>query len=162
MLSTFGMDPSTAPPGTPQAPPAEGGIETSLLAAILTPGRLSVVFQPIFDVTSPDPKMYGVECLIRGPRGTNAEKPSVLFEYVRRRHEEAATDRACVAAVFSESAQIPKPPRLSFNVHASTLGRDEGFARYVADAAQANGLSSREIVVEIVEHAPPFDVPGFR
>src|SRR5512145_1788428 len=140
----------------------DSGIETSLLAAILTPGRLSVVFQPIFDVSTPEPKMFGVEALIRGPRGTNAEKPSVLFEYVRRRHEEAATDRACVAAVFAEVALLPHQPHVSVNVHASTLGRDDGFARFVADSAQANRLSSRDIVVEIVEHAPPFDVPGFR
>ena len=156
------MERPQASQDSPHGPAAESGIETSLLAAILTPGRLSVVFQPIFDVSNPEPRMYGLECLIRGPRGTNAEKPSVLFEYVRRRHEEAATDRACLATVFAETALLPYQPRINVNVHASTLGRDDGFARFVADSAQANGLSSRNIVVEIVEHAPPFDVPGFR
>ena len=162
MLPAFGMERPEPSPDSALSLPPEGGLETSLLAAILTPGRLSVVFQPIFDVSSREPRMYGVEALIRGPRGTNAEKPSVLFEYVRRRHEEAATDRACVAAVFAETALLPYQPRMSVNVHASTLGRDDGFARFVADSAEANNLSSREIVVEIVEHAPPFDVPGFR
>ena len=156
------MERPQAPPDIQHGIPLEGGIETSLLAAILTPGRLSVVFQPIFDVTNSEPRMYGVEALIRGPRGTNAEKPTVLFEYVRRRHEEAATDRACFATIFAEAALLPKQLLFSVNVHASTLGRDDGFAGFVADTAQANGLSSRNIVVEIVEHAPPFDVPGFR
>lgn len=156
------MERPQAPPDIQHGIPLEGGIETSLLAAILTPGRLSVVFQPIFDVTNSEPRMYGVEALIRGPRGTNAEKPTVLFEYVRRRHEEAATDRACFATIFAEAALLPKHLLFSVNVHASTLGRDDGFAGFVADTAQANGLSSRNIVVEIVEHAPPFDVPGFR
>jgi EAL domain-containing protein (putative c-di-GMP-specific phosphodiesterase class I) len=136
--------------------------EPSLLDLILEPGRLRVVFQPIFEVGAETPELFGLECLIRGPRGTNAERPAVLFEYVRRKRAEAATDRACVAAALGEAGGLPGVPRLSANVHASTLGRDPGFPAFFLDHAEKAGLETSRLVVEIVEHAPPLDVPSFR
>lgn len=136
-------------------------VEPSLLDAILSPGHLSVVFQPIFEVES-GPLLFGLECLIRGPRGTNAERPAVLFEYVRRKRAEAVTDRACIATILPEAATLPGEPRLSLNVHASTLGRDLGFPNYLLEQATGAHIAPSRLVVEIVEHAPPLDVPGFR
>jgi EAL domain-containing protein (putative c-di-GMP-specific phosphodiesterase class I) len=133
-----------------------------LLDLILQPGSLSVVFQPIFEVGAARPQLFGLECLIRGPRGTNAERPSVLFEYVRRKRAEAAADRACVATALGEARRLPPVPRLSLNVHASTLGRDLGFPAFLLDRAAAAGIEPSRLVVEIVEHAPPLDVPSFR
>jgi EAL domain-containing protein (putative c-di-GMP-specific phosphodiesterase class I) len=129
---------------------------------LLEPGRLSVVFQPIFEVGSGRLKLYSLECLIRGPKGTNAERPVVLFDYVRRKRAEALIDRACVAAALAEGALLPGEMRLNVNVHASTLARDFGFPDFLLARAAAAGLAPERLVVEIVEHAPPLDVPGFR
>jgi EAL domain-containing protein (putative c-di-GMP-specific phosphodiesterase class I) len=136
--------------------------ETTLLDTVLLPGQLSVVFQPIFEVDSGAPRLHALECLIRGPRGTNAERPNVMFEYVRRKRAEAAVDRACVATALAEAATLPGEPRLSVNVHASTLGRDTGFHAYLLERAVAVGIAPARLVVEIVEHSPPLDVPSFR
>jgi EAL domain-containing protein (putative c-di-GMP-specific phosphodiesterase class I) len=136
--------------------------EATLLDTLLEPGRLSVVFQPIFEVGSNRLKLHGLECLIRGPRGTNAERPAVLFEYARRKRAEAAVDRACVAAVFAEASQLPGSPNLNVNAHASTLGRDLGFPAFLLDRAAEAGITPGRLVLEIVEHSPPLDVPGFR
>jgi EAL domain-containing protein (putative c-di-GMP-specific phosphodiesterase class I) len=136
--------------------------DAPLLDAILEPGRLSVVFQPIFNVGDPQPGLFGLECLIRGPRGTNAERPMVLFEYVRRKHAEAVVDRACIATALAEVGLLPGAPRVSLNVHASTLGRDPGFPDFLLGRAQEAHVGGTRLVVEIVEHAPPLDVPGFR
>jgi EAL domain-containing protein (putative c-di-GMP-specific phosphodiesterase class I) len=136
--------------------------ESTLLDLILQPGSLSVVFQPIFEVGADTPVLFGLECLIRGPRGSNAQRPAVLFEYVRRKRAEASTDRACVASALGEAAGLPTVPRLSLNVHASTLGRDPGFPAFVLSHAEKAGIEATRLVVEIVEHAPPLDVPGFR
>jgi len=136
--------------------------DPTLLDALLEPGRLSVVFQPIFEVGVAPAQLWAVECLIRGPRGTNAERPNVLFEYVRRKRAEAAVDRACVATALAEAASLPGAPRLSLNVHASTLGRDPGFHDFLLERAAEAGIARRRLVVEIVEHAPPLDVPSFR
>jgi len=136
--------------------------EPTLLDQILEPGRLSVVFQPIFEVGAQEPRLFGLECLIRGPGGTNGARPAVLFEYVRRKRAEAATDRACVAAALEVAGQLPLIPRLSLNVHASTLARDPGFPTFLLERAREASIPVDLIVVEIVEHAPPLDVPGFR
>jgi EAL domain-containing protein (putative c-di-GMP-specific phosphodiesterase class I) len=136
--------------------------ETTLLDAILEPGRLSAVFQPIFEVGVSSPRLHAVECLIRGPRGTNAEGPAVLFEYVRRKRSEAAVDRACVSTALREAASLPCSPLLSLNVHASTLGRDTGFTAHLLEQAARAGIAAGRLIVEIVEHSPPLDVPSFR
>ena len=137
--------------------------EPTLLDTILEPGRLSVVFQPIFEVVGTmRPTLHAVESLIRGPRGTNAERPSVLFEYVRRKRAEALVDRACIAAALAEASTLPTIPKLSVNVHASTLGRDAGFPTFLLERARAAGIVPTRLIVEIVEHSPPLDVPSFR
>jgi len=136
--------------------------DATLLDTLLEPGRLSVVFQPIFEVGSGRLKIYSVECLIRGPRGTNAERPAVLFEYVRRKRAEGPIDRACVAAALAEGALLPGAMKLNVNVHASTLARDLGFPAFLLDRTASARIPPERLVVEIVEHAPPLDVPGFR
>jgi len=136
--------------------------DPTLLDLLLEPGQLSVVFQPIYEVGSAAPHLFALECLVRGPRRTNAERPNVLFDYVRRKRAEAAVDRACVATALAEAGQLPGEPRLSLNVHASTLGRDPGFVAFLLEQARLARVDRHRLVVEIVEHAPPLDVPSFR
>ncbi len=136
--------------------------DATLLDTLLEPGRLSVVFQPIFEVGSGRLKLYSLECLIRGPKGTNAERPAVLFEYVRRKRAEGLIDRACVAAALAEGALLPGEMKLNVNVHASTLARDFAFPAFLLERAREARIAPERLVVEIVEHAPPLDVPGFR
>ncbi len=142
-----------------QSVPAE---TRTLLDDILEPGRLSVMFQPIFELAAPRPTLHAVECLIRGPRGTNLERPAVLFEYVRRKRTEALVDRACISAAFAEASSLAGVPRLSVNVHASTLARDGSFPAFLLDSAARSSIDPGRLIVEIVEHAPPLDVPSFR
>jgi EAL domain-containing protein (putative c-di-GMP-specific phosphodiesterase class I) len=137
-------------------------IERCLLDEILAPGNLSVCFQPVLQVRPGHVKTHYFEALIRGPRGTSAETPAILFEYARRKSRESAVDRACVVAVLDAARGLPKDAGLGINVHASTLAMDAGFVAFLADAARERGLSARHLVVEVVEHAPPWDVVGFR
>jgi EAL domain-containing protein (putative c-di-GMP-specific phosphodiesterase class I) len=135
----------------------------TLLDDILAPGRLSVVFQPIFETGAAHPRLFALECLIRGPRGTNAERPEVLFDYIRRKQAEYAVDRACVATALAEAGRLPGEPRLSLNAHAATLDRDPGFRAFLLDRAGEAGIDPRRLVVEIVEATPPrLGGPSFR
>jgi len=135
----------------------------TLLDVILAPGGLSVVFQPIFEITAARPRLYALECLIRGPRGTNAERTDVLFDYIRRKQAECAADRACVTAALAEASRLPGEPRLSLNVHAATIGRDPGFRTLLLDQTREAGIDPHRLVVEIVEATPPhLDGPSFR
>jgi EAL domain-containing protein (putative c-di-GMP-specific phosphodiesterase class I) len=136
--------------------------ERLLLSRILAPGSLSVKFQPVVDVHTPRATTHYFEALIRGPWGTSAEMPTILFEYARRIHKEAAVDLACVEAVLDASRDLPAQAMLGINVHASTLAMDARFVEYLEAAVEAKGLAKRRLVVEIVEHAPPGDLAGFK
>jgi EAL domain-containing protein (putative c-di-GMP-specific phosphodiesterase class I) len=135
--------------------------ESSLLDAILKPGALSVAFQPILGLDEHGLQLHALECLVRGPKGTNLERADVLFEYVRRKREESLVDRACIKSILKEARGLPGPPHLCINVHASTLGRDHDFLQYVSDIAERCGLPLCRLTVEIVEHSPYWDGPSF-
>jgi len=134
---------------------------TDLLDTLLEPGGLTVHFQPIVEIVGSTHHVYGFESLIRGPKGTNLESADVLFDYVRRKREESLVDRACVRAAFEAARGLTGSPRISVNVHASTLGRDHEFLVFLGDVADVNAIALSDLTVEIVEHAPPWDGRSF-
>ena len=134
--------------------------DADLLQRILSPGALRVFFQPVCEAANRRPHYY--EGLVRGPVGTTVESPEVLFEYVRRKNRSADADRACVRAILQEARHLPSDTRLGLNIHASTLALDPEFLNFLGDTAAANAIAPSRLVVEIVEHAPPWDVKGFR
>jgi EAL domain-containing protein (putative c-di-GMP-specific phosphodiesterase class I) len=135
----------------------------SALNRILQPGAITPVYQPIFRVSEGEAiHIEGVECLSRGPRGTNFEAADVLFEYVRLKREESLVDRACIVAAFRGASTLPSSLRLGVNVHASTLGRDHGFIPFLQSTAAATGIELTRVVIEVVEHAPPWDGISFQ
>jgi EAL domain-containing protein (putative c-di-GMP-specific phosphodiesterase class I) len=133
----------------------------SLLERVLEPGGLRALFQPIFELAGDKRRLHGLECVMHGPAGTNVENTDVLFEYARRKRAEGAVDRACVTAALREAARLPGEPRLSLNVHASTLARDHEFGVFLGDAASSRGISVDRITVEILEHTLPGDSSSF-
>jgi len=135
---------------------------SAVLDAILAPGALQVAFQPIVEVQGRDRRIHGIECLIRGPRGSNLEPAPVLFEYVRRKREEIALDRVCVEAVLEAVRGLPRELPLSLNVHAATLERDPEFVVFLTDAVEARSIELSRLTVEVVEHAPLWSGPSFR
>jgi EAL domain-containing protein (putative c-di-GMP-specific phosphodiesterase class I) len=136
--------------------------ECCLLDRILEPGSLSVRLQPVLELCGERVRPDYFEALIRGPQGTSAESPAILFEYARKKSKESMVDRACVEAILAETAVLPADYVLGINVHASTLAMDEGFVEFLAARLRARGISPHRTVVEVVEHAPPWDVVGFR
>src|SRR5512142_1427359 len=103
----------------------------TLLDTILEPGSLAPVFQPIFDFHGRERDLHSLECLMRGPKGTSVERADILYAYLRLKRGEIAVDRACMRAALESAAALPNEPRISVNVHASTLGRDADFVRYL-------------------------------
>jgi len=132
-----------------------------LIDRILAPGGLRAVLQPVYRISGDDRAVHAVECLARGPSGSNGESASVLFDYVRRKREEPRVDRACVAAALSAVREVAEEVRICVNVHASTLARDETFPAFFAALLKACRVDPRRIILELVEHAPALDVTGF-
>ncbi|HEV2348756.1 MAG TPA: EAL domain-containing protein [Terriglobia bacterium] len=132
----------------------------TLLDTILKPGSLMPVFQPIFEIHGEERELHYLECLMRGPKGTSVERADILFGYVRRKREEISVDRACMRAALQATSMLPFEPNISVNVHASTLGRDAGFVSYLKGLADDWGITSNRLTVELIEHAPFWDVAG--
>jgi EAL domain-containing protein (putative c-di-GMP-specific phosphodiesterase class I) len=128
---------------------------------ILEPNGMSIVFQPIYQLKAEGWRLHALEALTRGPAGTNFESAPVLFEYVRRKREESLVDRECVSRALKAARELRGHPRLTVNVHASTLGRDQGFVTFVQDALGAAEIAAQRLVVEIVEHSPFWDGRSF-
>lgn len=133
----------------------------SLLDLVLRPGSLSVRFQPIVDLSGERPRPHAIECLIRGPRGTTLESPNTLFEFARRKREEAVVDRAAVAAIAAACSTLHPESRIHVNVHASTLGRDDGFVGYLTRLFARHSVALDQLVVEIVEHSDYVEEKSF-
>lgn len=125
----------------------------TMLDTLLAPGSLTTLFQPI--VEEPSRRVHAFECLTRGPVGTNFHSADVLFEYARRKGAEGILDRACASqALVTAARELPANVDVAINIHASTLGRDTGFARDLERLASAHDFASSRVIVEIVEHAP--------
>lgn len=133
------------------------------LDSLLAPGSLSTRFQPIYTAAGDDRRVELLECLTRGPEGSNMHSAGVLFEYVRRKGQEATLDRLCVASALRTIAMqaLRIRPRLSLNVHAATLERDPRFVSFFVGCAEASLVPLSNLTLEIVEHAPSWSGPGF-
>jgi EAL domain-containing protein (putative c-di-GMP-specific phosphodiesterase class I) len=134
-------------------------MKKSLLETVLDPRELSVRFQPIFRIGDGENQVHSVEALIRGPRGTNFESAVMLFDYVRRKHEERSVDHSCLEAICMEAVHLPPSLRINVNMHAVTLGHNPGFVETLCRRAKKHSLSLDRFTVEIVEHAPLCDIP---
>jgi len=131
----------------------------SLWDRIVEPDGLTTVFQPIFRIAGKQRSAYAFEALTRGPKGTNIERSDVLFEYVRRKHRESEVDLLAIGAALREARDLPGEPSLSLNVHAATLERDDSLAGSLAVLCAENAVPLERIIIEIVEHAPPWSGP---
>jgi EAL domain-containing protein (putative c-di-GMP-specific phosphodiesterase class I) len=131
------------------------------LDALLQPGGITSVFQPICAVNDGHWSIASFECLSRGPKGTNFESANVLFDYVRLKREETLVDRACIKIALAAAHVLRPETHLGINVHASTLGRDSGFVDFLRGAADANEIAFQHLTIEVVEHAPPWDGLAF-
>lgn len=127
-----------------------------LLSLLMQPGALRAVFQPVFDLATPNPTIHYFEGLIRGPRGTNVERPEVLFSYARRKHAEAEVDRASLATILQASRALP-PLSIAVNVHTATLATDFGFLDFLEDLLSRTGMGPERLVLELVEHGDAWD-----
>jgi len=134
----------------------------TLIDTLKRPGAIRVEFPPILCVRGGPPRLYALEALSRGPRGSNVERPDVLFEYARRKGEESQVDSICIAEALASGSTLPGKPRLSMNVHGSTLGNVPHFAEHFLDAAESYDIAPERLMLEIVEHRAGWTMDSFR
>jgi EAL domain-containing protein (putative c-di-GMP-specific phosphodiesterase class I) len=127
-----------------------------LIETLLDPAGLEVRFQPVFELSGEagERRLLTLEALIRGPRGSNMEAPAVLFDYVRRKREEVAMDRVCVARALEAAAGLGRPVNLSININAATLSRDPEFLTFLGDEAEEHAIPLSRLTLEVSHRAP--------
>jgi EAL domain-containing protein (putative c-di-GMP-specific phosphodiesterase class I) len=109
-------------------------------------------FQPIFEIGAGASAMHSVEALTRGPEGTQFEDASVFFDYLRKLRQEVRADRRCVAAAIRRAARAGAP-RLSLNVHPTTLERDENFPSLLFAVLDEHAYDPARVSIEIIEES---------
>ena len=117
-------------------------------------GPVTLAFQPIVALAAPH-AVYSIEALTRGPRGTQFEDPAVFFEYLRQTRQEARADRRCVAAAVRAAASCDRTelPRVSINVHPSTIERDAEFPSFLGSLLAAERFDPSRVILEIIEES---------
>src|SRR5258706_1318196 len=122
--------------------------------------NLLVFVQPIFDVTRTPPALHALECLIRGPKGSDLEMPAALFELVRTYKSEARFDVACLEVQLEKVSPLPGEPRISLNIHAATLCGDPGFPRFLDGLAWGSAVAPARLTLEIGDYGPHAEDPA--
>lgn len=128
----------------------------TLLDRLLAPGALTTLFQPIVEVQPNGRSLFAFEALTRGPARTNIERSEVLFEYVRRKGREAQVDLLAIGTAMARAHSLPVLPALCLNVHAATLDKESRLPLWLAELAREHKIRGDQLVVEIIEHAPPW------
>ncbi len=117
---------------------------------ILETGGISIWFQPILELQQNSKRLYAVECLARGPVGTNLESPKVLFEYVRRKREEVTVDFICLEQALKTGGSLPYKPNLSINIHASTVVRAPHLVQFLCLKCEEYNISPSRVTLELI------------
>ena len=128
-----------------------------LLELILDQKQLQTHYQPIVRCNTGNHPFAFVECLIRGPKGTNLEIPDVLFEYARRKHVESTLDMLALRCFLSEMTWLCGL-QFSVNFHASTLSRDRVISSKIIGELQNADISPTRLFVEVIEAVPELNM----
>ncbi len=115
---------------------------------------LRVVLHPIVRRLESGVELAGVECLTRGPRGTNLEHPAVLFGYARQIGREAEIDLACIRGALTGLAGFEAPRPVFLNVHGAAIEKEGDWIERFLEIVELTDFAPSELVLEIVEHLP--------
>ena len=123
---------------------------SSAIEEVINDELLRTVFQPIVDLGSG--ATMGLECLTRGPEGSELESPAALFAAAGAAGLVTELDWACrVAAIRTAlDRQVEKHLHLFINIEPSSFARR--VPEHVSDVIR-QGLHELSIVIEITERA---------
>lgn len=130
------------------------------LKTFTLPGPLGVLVQPIVETSGGNVRIFAVECLTRGPRGTRLHEASPLFDYVRRRGLELEMDHACITKAL-RTAPAGGDYQISINVHPTTVADRNDFVAFLIRESERAGVALSRLILEIGEQTPAADVRAY-
>ncbi len=129
---------------------------------IIGTGGIRSACQPIVQIDGPKLIVNSVELLTLLPEDSLIRNAATLYDHARRCEAEPQLDRYCATVALEAARSLPEPLGLSFDVQLATLEEDMGFAGHVSEAAARFDLDNSDIMLEVVEHAPPWNGPALQ
>ncbi len=125
--------------------------QAQALRQLIAEQRLSIVFQPIWDLAHQ--RTLGYEALMRPDSCYGFQGPQEAFDIAERMGHTHELDAVCRAAILARAHELPADALLFINVTPQTLDHDLLAGTTLAEAVQAAGLRPDQVVLEITERA---------
>jgi diguanylate cyclase (GGDEF)-like protein len=122
---------------------------TDTVRHLIDDARVSVVYQPIWDLESQ--RLLGVEALMRPHADYGLPGPAEAFdlaEQVGRVHD---LDALCVERALQHVPPLPDGALLFLNLSPQTLELDAKGSGWLLDAVEGAGLAPDRVVIEVTE-----------
>ena len=127
---------------------------------IIRNGRLTPHFQPIIDLQKG--VIIGYESLIRGPSDSPLHPPSVLFETAIRLNRLVELELLCRDINIEFFSRLNLPGKLFLNISPKALTQPSFPRGFTKQSLEKHGLSCDQLVIELTEDYPIFDVDPVR
>ncbi len=125
---------------------------------LLASNDLAAWFQPVLDLHSG--LIVGYEGLVRGPADSPLHSPARLFGEAENLGLSAEAEIATRLVVIRRFAELALPGRLYLNVSPASLTHPDLRNGKTAKMLEAAGLSPQQVVIELTENKPFFNVDG--
>ncbi len=125
--------------------------KTRAARRLLSEGKVSVAFQPIWNLTSGTVQAF--EALIRPDPSYGLSGPQELFdtiEQIGRAHE---LDVICIQAILARAAELPPDAQIFLNLSPQSLVHDLLTGATLLEAVVRAGLEPSRVVLEITERS---------
>lgn len=131
------------------------------LQAILERGEVVTLLQPILDLA--DRSVLGHEVFSRGPSGSPLEDPERLFEAAEHLGRSVDLERLCRRrALLTSASRLTPGAKLFLNTSAPALHDPQLAGDGFLGELDAQGLSPRDVVLELKERVAVEDRPAQR
>lgn len=121
----------------------------TLLRDCLSGTALRTTFQPVLDLRNG--RVYGYEALTRGPAGSGAESPLVLFEMARGHGVGGELELAAVRNAISRFTALGRDGKLFVNFSPGVIAERPGDVADVLALVRRAGMPPKRLVIELSE-----------
>ncbi len=122
---------------------------TDLVRRLIDEARLSVVFQPIWDLESQ--RLLGIEALMRPHPADGLSGPAEAFDLAEQIGRVHDLDVLCVGRALQDVPELPEGALLFLNLSPQTLDLDAAGSEWLLDAVERAGVAPDRVVIEVTE-----------
>ncbi len=118
---------------------------------LIAEGDLAMALQPIWTVDNE--RVLGYEALARPAERYGFSGPAEAFDLATQVGQVQRLDRLCIERAFARLTELPSDALLFVNINPHTLDSSAGRHHWLAEMAEAAGIASDRVVVEVTERS---------